>query len=90
MTDHADPTIRSLQAAVADLQSRVEAIEVQKIPLSKLTPEDVRAIRRRRATGETCLSIQRDYPVSLTTIWRVGARIQWRQILDLPEEEPQP
>jgi hypothetical protein len=50
------------------------------IPRAKLTADDVAAIRKRKAKGETEIEIQRDYPnVHVSTIYGVTSGRTWRE-----------
>lgn len=42
---------------------------------AKLTTDQVREIRRRRADGETCISIARDYSIAVSTVSEIARRI---------------
>lgn len=47
---------------------------------AKLTEDDVRAIRARRAAGEQLKSIAPDFGVSLSTVSLIVRRIYWRHV----------
>lgn len=51
--------------------------------LAKLKDSDIPRIRTRRASGESLISIARDYHVTLQTIWAVDKRITWKHIKDI-------
>lgn len=64
-----------------------DAIEAGAMPFgekrrtSKLTVSDVRAIKRRLATGnETNEDIAKDYPVCRAAIWQIAAGKSWRHV----------
>lgn len=47
---------------------------------AKLTPDDVRAIRRRAAQGETQLALGEEFGVTQTTIFKIVHRQRWRHV----------
>ena len=47
---------------------------------AKLTPDDVREIRKRWNDGESQYSIAKDFPVNTASIWRAANGEDWRHI----------
>jgi hypothetical protein len=47
---------------------------------AKISDDDVRAIRARASTGETLVSISRDYPLTAYTIGDIVSRKSWKHI----------
>lgn len=47
---------------------------------AKLTPDDVRRIRRSRDEGDTLDALARAYGVSTQAIWRIAKRRTWRHV----------
>lgn len=47
---------------------------------TKLTPDDVRAIRRRVATGEQHLPVAADYGIGRNQVWKIVHHQQWRHV----------
>jgi len=52
----------------------------QAIGTSKLTPANIRAIRRRSERGDTQAAIARDYGLAISTVQRIIYRITWKHI----------
>ena len=48
-------------------------------PVSKLTWDDVRRVRERAASGESCASIAKTYGVDRTNIWQIVQGITWKE-----------
>lgn len=67
--------------------NQVDCVMKGRNPKTKLTYEQVEAIRRRRAQGESIKSIQKDIIISDSTICQVANDQAWREsiILQLPD-----
>jgi DNA-directed RNA polymerase specialized sigma24 family protein len=65
-----------LAPAHLELRSRSEVAEAW----ARLTPADVRAIRERRAKGETLAAIAADYGIDASTVSRTAARRIWATV----------
>ena len=50
----------------------------------KLTPDQVRAIRRRRKNGERLKDLADAFDADLKTIWKIVHRVEYRDIEDGP------
>lgn len=49
-------------------------------PMSKLTEDDVLEIRRRRANGESLMSLAREFHLTKTTVCEIAKRRTWKHI----------
>ena len=52
----------------------------ERTPSSKLTADDIRVIRERRANGEVYRVLATEFDVSITTIWQIATRRNWKHI----------
>jgi len=50
---------------------------------SKITEEDVQAMRRRRDAGESFVSIAADYPIGRQAVSKICRRVRWPHVTDV-------
>jgi hypothetical protein len=53
----------------------------ERVPLAKLTAEQVATIRQRRSSGEKEIAIAREYGLNVSTIGRIMRRETWKHVL---------
>ena len=72
--------IGSLQDNHKDMMEKKRYAKGEMLPQTKITERDVKEIRKRKKSGESLKSIQKDYNLHYQTIWSISVGKTWSHV----------